>query len=200
MVLSGSKKTTSLASIVNQDTGGGSKKAGLPHQIGREASVSVAFRNTSSNLFFLQGPKAMLKNTLKIAKYYLTKAQEAKTAADAVVASKITLADALDNVTVTSDDDNTAITAMITALAVTTKKSTSDADALTAAADGATQAQIDAAAASLAAYTAAKTAEDALQAIIDARADAAPNVGLVAAEQTKVDAAQAKLDAYTADI
>ncbi|MGA1049241.1 MAG: hypothetical protein ACO3UU_14640 [Minisyncoccia bacterium] len=171
MVLSGSKKTTHLASIVNQDTGGGSKKAGLPHQIGREASVSVAFRNTSSNLFFLQGPKSLLKNILKIATYYLTKAQAAKTAADALVASKITLADALDNVTVTSDDTNTAIQGKIDTLA---------------AIDPQTQAETDAIAA--------------LQAIIDARADAAPHVGLVAAEQTKVDAAQAKLDAYTADI
>jgi hypothetical protein len=200
MVLSGSKKTTHLASIVNQDTGGGSKKAGLPHQIGREASVSVAFRNTSSNLIFLQGPKSMLKNKLKIATYYLTKAQAAKAASDALVASKIALADALDNVTVTSGDNNTAITGMITALAVATKKSTSDADAATAAAEGATQAEIDAAAASLAAYTSAKTAADALQAIIDARADAAPHVGLVTAEEAKVATAQANLNAYTADV
>lgn len=35
MVLSGTKKTSSLSSIVNQNQGGGNKKAGLPEQVGR---------------------------------------------------------------------------------------------------------------------------------------------------------------------
>jgi len=171
MVLSGSKRTTHIASIVNQDTGGGSKKAGLPYQIGREASISVAFRNTSSNLIFLQGPKAMLKNKLKIAMYYLNKALKAQTEADALVVSKIATADALENVTVTADDNDAAIQGKIDTLA---------------AIDPQTQAETDAIAA--------------LQAIIDARAAVAPHGGLVAAEQVKVDTAQANLDAYTADI
>ena len=171
MVLSGSKKTTHLASIVNQDTGGGNKKAGLPHQIGREASVSIAFRNTSSNLFFLQGPKAMLKNKLKIATYYLTKAQAAKAEADALVASKIALADALDNVEVSADNDNTAIQVKIGTLTAIEPQTLAETDAIAA-----------------------------LQAIIDARAAAAPHVGLVTAEEGKVATAQGNLDAYTADI
>ena len=54
MVLSGSKRTTYKSSIVNQNSGGGPKKAGLPYQIGREASVSVALRKTSQNLVFLK--------------------------------------------------------------------------------------------------------------------------------------------------
>ena len=85
MVLSGSKRTTYVSSIVNQNSGGGPKKAGLPYQIGREASVSVALRQTSQKLVFLQGPKAMLKQKLMIANYYLVKATAIKTTADALV-------------------------------------------------------------------------------------------------------------------
>ena len=87
MVLSGSKRTTYKSSIVNQNSGGGPKKTGLPFQIGREASVSIAYKNTSQKLVFLQGPKAMLKQALMIARYYLNKATAAKAIADALVVS-----------------------------------------------------------------------------------------------------------------
>jgi hypothetical protein len=87
MVLSGSKRTTYKSSIVNQNSGGGPKKAGLPFQIGREASVSIAYKNTSQKLVFLQGPKAMLKQALMIAQYYLDKATAVKAIADALVVS-----------------------------------------------------------------------------------------------------------------
>ena len=87
MVLSGSKRTTYKSSIVNQNSGGGPKKTGLPFQIGREASVSVALRQTSQKLVFLQGPKAMLKQALMIAQYYLNKATAVKATADALVVS-----------------------------------------------------------------------------------------------------------------
>jgi hypothetical protein len=87
MVLSGSKRTTYKSSIVNQNSGGGPKKTGLPFQIGREASVSIAYKNTSQKLVFLQGPKAMLKQALMIAQYYLNKATAAKAIADALVVS-----------------------------------------------------------------------------------------------------------------
>ncbi|MDC1151316.1 hypothetical protein OAS95_01940 [Pelagibacteraceae bacterium] len=87
MVLSGSKRTTYMSSIVNQNSGGGPKKAGLPFQIGREASVSIAYKNTSQKLVFLQGPKAMLKQALMIAQYYLDKATAVKAIADALVVS-----------------------------------------------------------------------------------------------------------------
>lgn len=109
MVLSGSKRTTYMSSIVNQNSGGGPKKAGLPFQIGREASVSIAYRNTSQNLVFLQGPKAMLKQALMIARYYLSKATDIKAAAEAVVTAKIATANALTNVTVASTDNDAAI-------------------------------------------------------------------------------------------
>ncbi len=50
MVYSQTKKTASIASITNQDQGGGSKKAGLPHLIGRDSYTSVALRGTSQRL------------------------------------------------------------------------------------------------------------------------------------------------------
>lgn len=87
MVLSGSKRTTYKSSIVNQNSGGGPKKTGLPFQIGREASVSIAYKNTSQKLVFLQGPKAMLKQALMIAQHYLDKATAVKATADALVVS-----------------------------------------------------------------------------------------------------------------
>ncbi len=43
MVLSGTKKTSSLASISNQSQGGGNNKPGLPPQVGRSSWTSVAF-------------------------------------------------------------------------------------------------------------------------------------------------------------
>lgn len=35
MVLSTTKKTSSISSLINRSSGGGSKKAGLPYQIGK---------------------------------------------------------------------------------------------------------------------------------------------------------------------
>jgi len=200
MVLSGSKRTTYVSSIVNQNSGGGPKKAGLPYQIGREASVSVALRQTSQKLVFLQGPKAMLKQKLMIAKYYLDKATAINTAADALVTANIATADALSNVTVASSDNDTAIGTMITTLNVAGLKTTSDTDAAAAAAAPEDGAKATTAANSLAAYTAAKTAADALQAIIDARVPAATAATNVNTEQGKVTTAQANLDAYTAAV
>lgn len=200
MVLSGSKRTTYVSSIVNQNSGGGPKKAGLPYQIGREASVSVALRQTSQKLVFLQGPKAMLKQKLMIAKYYLDKVTAIKIAADALVTANIATADALSNVTVASSDNDTAIGTMITTLNVAGLKTTSDTDAAAAAAAPEDGAKATTAANSLAAYTAAKTAADALQAIIDARVPAATAATNVNTEQGKVTTAQANLDAYTAAV
>jgi hypothetical protein len=45
MVYSQTKRTSSMASITNQNQGGGSKKAGLPYLIGRDSTVSVALNN-----------------------------------------------------------------------------------------------------------------------------------------------------------
>jgi len=53
MVLSTTKKTASIASITNQNQGGGSKKAGLPYIIGRSSWSSIALKNTSQRLSVL---------------------------------------------------------------------------------------------------------------------------------------------------
>ena len=57
MVLSGSKRTSRLASYMNGDFGGGCKKAGLLPQVGRTAAISHAFRHTSQTLIILKGRK-----------------------------------------------------------------------------------------------------------------------------------------------
>ena len=57
MVLSTTKRTSSVASITNQSTGGGSKKAGFPAIIGRTASVSIALNQTSQNSTVLKKPE-----------------------------------------------------------------------------------------------------------------------------------------------
>ena len=41
MVLSTTKRTASISSIVNQNQGGGERKAGLPYQVGRDTWTSV---------------------------------------------------------------------------------------------------------------------------------------------------------------
>jgi len=56
MVLSGTKKTSSIASITNQNSGGGSKKAGLPGTIGRGAWTSIALNGTKQNMAELKVP------------------------------------------------------------------------------------------------------------------------------------------------
>ena len=123
MVLSGSKRTTYMSSIVNRNSGGGPKKAGLPYQIGREASVSVALRQTSQKLVFLQGPKAMLKQKLMIANYYLSKATAIKTAADALVTATTAAGTAQDAPQADVDAYNAAVTAAgIAANNVTTEQ------------------------------------------------------------------------------
>ena len=102
MVLSTTKRTSSVASIVNQNSGGGSKKAGLPYQIGRESSVSIAFHKTSQYLFVLRGKRYQLQQLLAYAIINLAKLTEIKTAADALVASKIDDVNTIGEVTVTS--------------------------------------------------------------------------------------------------
>ncbi len=43
MVLSSTKKTSSMSSITNTPTGGGSKKAGFPNMVGISSSMTIAF-------------------------------------------------------------------------------------------------------------------------------------------------------------
>tara|TARA_Y200000002_G_scaffold50931_2_gene36776 strand:+ start:6538 stop:6765 length:228 start_codon:yes stop_codon:yes gene_type:complete len=56
MVYSQTNKTASIASITNQNQGGGSKKAGLPHLIARDAFASIHLKNTSQRLSVLKMP------------------------------------------------------------------------------------------------------------------------------------------------
>ena len=56
MVYSQTTKTASIASITNQNQGGGSKKAGLPYQVGRESGSSIAMRGTSQRISVLRMP------------------------------------------------------------------------------------------------------------------------------------------------
>jgi hypothetical protein len=56
MVLSTTKKAASIASITNRNSGGGSKKAGLPHLVARDAFASVHMKNTHQTMRLLKMP------------------------------------------------------------------------------------------------------------------------------------------------
>jgi hypothetical protein len=58
MVLSGSKRASHSASIMNQYTAGGNKKAGFPAMVGRTAVMSFALHHTSQNSVVLKAPEA----------------------------------------------------------------------------------------------------------------------------------------------
>lgn len=47
MVLSTTKRTASMASITNQNQGGGNKKAGFPYIVGRSSWTSIFFHSTA---------------------------------------------------------------------------------------------------------------------------------------------------------
>jgi hypothetical protein len=58
MVLSGTKKTSSIASITNAPNGGGVKKAGLPKRVdGNSMWSNVALNGTSQNRTVLTLPE-----------------------------------------------------------------------------------------------------------------------------------------------
>lgn len=50
VLFNGSKNARNASSIINQKSGGGSKKAGTPYMIGRSTWSSVAFRVHHSNI------------------------------------------------------------------------------------------------------------------------------------------------------
>lgn len=58
MVLSTTKKTASMDSITNQNQGGGSKKAGLPYQVGRNHWFCIALKThpTRNTLYDFGSP------------------------------------------------------------------------------------------------------------------------------------------------
>jgi hypothetical protein len=56
MVLSTTKKTSSVASIANQSTNGGNKKAGLPSSVGLSTAGTVALRKVAKSMAVLALP------------------------------------------------------------------------------------------------------------------------------------------------
>ena len=54
MVLSTTKKTSAMSSIVNRNQGGGSKKAGFAYIIGRDHSTPIYFHRSAQSLPLLQ--------------------------------------------------------------------------------------------------------------------------------------------------
>jgi hypothetical protein len=68
MVLSTTKRTSSISSIVNRNQGGGPKKAGFPNMVGRESWTTVHL-NESGTAQFLgrsdgSGPARSLRFTV----------------------------------------------------------------------------------------------------------------------------------------
>jgi len=51
MVLSTTKRTSSISSIVNRNQGGGPKKAGFPYMIGRESWTSIHLNESGTAQF-----------------------------------------------------------------------------------------------------------------------------------------------------
>lgn len=49
MVLSATKRVSAIASIVNQNSEGGSKKAGLSYQVGKDAYAAVHMGGVAAN-------------------------------------------------------------------------------------------------------------------------------------------------------
>jgi hypothetical protein len=56
MVYSQTKRTSSISSITNKPHGGGSKKAGFPHTVGRDSWTSIYMNGTAQNLTMLKLP------------------------------------------------------------------------------------------------------------------------------------------------
>ena len=56
MVYSQTKRTSSISSITNSKQGGGSKKAGLPYQVGRDSLTSIMMHGTVQTMPVLKVP------------------------------------------------------------------------------------------------------------------------------------------------
>jgi len=65
MVLSTTKRTSSIQSIINVNQGGGDKKAGLPYQVGRPYGFPIAMRvSQTRNTLFEMGSVHGLRFTV----------------------------------------------------------------------------------------------------------------------------------------
>lgn len=195
MVLSSSKKTSSLSSIINKNSGGGPKKTGLPFQIGRTAAVSISLKNAGQNYQFTKGMKRYLKHVLMYYTKELTKITARRDAHIANVAAKITIANDLANVIVDDTKTDTEIAAMMNTLNVSGKETDVDAkkallDAVAEGDDNTTE--LTAYNTALSTYTEAKTASDALNDIIVARANLKVKEDDVKAASDAKDAAETK--------
>jgi hypothetical protein len=56
MVYSQTKRTSSISSITNNSQGGGNKKAGFAHTVGRDSWTSIYMKGTAQNLYMLKMP------------------------------------------------------------------------------------------------------------------------------------------------
>ncbi len=67
MVLSNTKRTSSIKSITSTKQGGGPKKAGLPHHVGREYGFSIALRThqTRNTLFKMTDINSVITQGLR---------------------------------------------------------------------------------------------------------------------------------------
>lgn len=60
MVLSTTTRTAAISSIVNQNQGGGERKAGFPYQVGRSTSTSLTLHPISTTLPFINDPSKVV--------------------------------------------------------------------------------------------------------------------------------------------
>jgi len=67
MVLSNTKRTSSVKSITSMNQGGGTKKAGLPHHVGREYGFSIALKThqTRNTLFDMTNTHGVITHGLR---------------------------------------------------------------------------------------------------------------------------------------
>lgn len=64
MVLSATKRVSATASITNQDSMGGSKKAGLPYQVGKSAYSAIHMGGVSNGVRFANHGLAKVANAV----------------------------------------------------------------------------------------------------------------------------------------
>jgi len=200
MVLSGSKKTSSLSSFINQNSGGGPKKTGLPFQIGRTSAVSISLKNAGQNYHFTKGMKRYLKHVLTYYTNELTKKTARRDVYSANVTAKITTANKIPDVTVVTTNKTyevikDEVKGMITGLKVGEKENdvTAKKNALdNVAEDVDNTAELNAYNTAVTEYTKAKTASDALNDIIVAIEQWAVKEDDVEATSDAKDAAETK--------
>lgn len=65
MVLSNTKRTSSIQSIINQNYGGGEKKAGLPYTVGRTHWSSIFMRDRIYSGTALRTTLVFTRNTVR---------------------------------------------------------------------------------------------------------------------------------------